>query len=288
LGRCKVAASLSGSEIHSRRNEAWASIVLGLLMPLLPKLRVIVDREPQSGAWNMAVDEVLLQSAIFGEIASLRIYRWHEPTASLGYFQRELDFRTQDRFVGLPAVRRLTGGGTLIHDHELTYSLALPGSQQLFGRPIELYGIVHSGFIATLLRYGVEIRTRGTSNRLEQEPFLCFLREDENDLLLNRHKILGSAQRRRRGAILQHGGLILHRSSMAPEILGIFDLCSSLLASDWPIFVRDLAAELVSRIAESSEFSDLSCDEKRLAQQLQDDSYSKLNLCQDSSNCDSE
>ena len=71
LGRCKVAASLSGSEIHSRRNEAWASIVLGLLMPLLPKLRVIVDREPQSGAWNMAVDEVLLQSAIFGEIASL-------------------------------------------------------------------------------------------------------------------------------------------------------------------------------------------------------------------------
>ena len=87
----------------------------------LPHLRILIDEEPQSGAWNMAVDETLLETAIASDLATLRFYRWREPTASLGYFQREADYFAETRFASLPAVRRLSGGGTLIHDRELNY-----------------------------------------------------------------------------------------------------------------------------------------------------------------------
>ena len=116
-------------------------------MSKLPEMRVLIDDEPQSGAWNMAVDEVLLETAIEREVATLRFYRWREPTASLGYFQREADFLAESRFAHLPAVRRLTGGGTLIHDRELTYSLTLPATQRLIARPMELYDLIHNAFI---------------------------------------------------------------------------------------------------------------------------------------------
>ena len=100
-------------------------------MTKLPHLRILIDDEPQSGAWNMAVDETLLETAIASDLATLRFYRWREPTASLGYFQREADYFAETRLASLPAVRRLSGGGTLIHDRELTYSLILPASQRL-------------------------------------------------------------------------------------------------------------------------------------------------------------
>ncbi len=213
-------------------------------MRKLSQLRIIPDDEPQSGAWNMAVDEVLLESAIARDVATLRFYRWREPTASLGYFQREADFLAETRFANLPAVRRLSGGGTLIHDRELTYSLTLPASQRLVERPMELYELVHNAFIEVLGRRGIAVRQRGATVHRKDQPLLCFAREDKHDLVLLGHKVLGSAQRRRRGAFLQHGGLVLAASPAAPEVPGIGDLCPGSGLSN-------LEAELASQVASS-------------------------------------
>ena len=239
----------------------------------LPQLRILLDDEPRAGTWNMAVDEVLLESALERDVASLRFYHWSEPTASLGHFQRDVDFHAEARFAQLPAVRRLSGGGTLIHDLELTYSLILPPSQRVVGHPVELYGLVHRVFIAVLRSRGVDVEMRGSTVLLKHEPLLCFAREDEHDLVAFGHKLLGSAQRRRRGAILQHGGLVLEASRVTPELPGIVDLfpMSSLARLE-----VELASELATVLATNSERVQMADEEPLRAAQLANEVYLSL------------
>src|SRR6188474_2624923 len=92
---------------------------------LMDTLRLIVD-PPASGAWNMAVDEALLETAAISGLATLRFYTWQEPTLSLGYFQSAVDRDHHPDGRDCPLVRRASGGGAIIHDRELTYSIALP------------------------------------------------------------------------------------------------------------------------------------------------------------------
>lgn len=187
-------------------------------------IRVIVEAEPASGGWNMAVDEVLLESALRHGVCSLRWYRWREPTLSLGYFQSPDDPLIDDRFTGLPVVRRLSGGGAILHDRELTYSCAIAPRHPLAAEPGSLYTAMHAAIVAELARVGVGVAPRGVADKGLDANFLCFSRGDANDLVIAGHKVLGSAQRRRRGAVLQHGSLLLERSPVAPEYPGIAEL----------------------------------------------------------------
>src|SRR5438105_7871697 len=91
--------------------------------------RLLVD-PAAGGAWNMAVDEVLLDGVAAGTTPpTLRFYEWMPPCLSLGYFQ---PFEVVDvdgcRALGIEVVRRPTGGRAILHDRELTYSVALPAS----------------------------------------------------------------------------------------------------------------------------------------------------------------
>lgn len=186
-------------------------------------VHVILD-EPQSGVWNMAVDAALLEESLRSGTIFLRLYRWSEPTVSLGYFQHESEQRHDPRIANLPSVRRLSGGGAILHHHELTYSCSLPPSHRLAQQPSQLYEEIHAIFIACLTAWGVPVVARGSNSNRKQEPFLCFLREAAPDLVVHGHKILGSAQRRRRGSVLQHGSLLLRASEHAPELIGLCDL----------------------------------------------------------------
>ena len=186
--------------------------------------RVIVEPAPCSGSWNMAVDEVLLEAAAGGESCSLRIYQWDQATVSLGYFQSADDPSLESRFPQLPKVKRLSGGGAILHHHEVTYSIAIADGHPLAVSPGVLYEEVHRRVIAWLRQSGVEVRLRGEAFKLAAEPFLCFSRGDARDIVLGPHKIMGSAQRRRRGAVLQHGALLLARSEFAPEFPGLSEL----------------------------------------------------------------
>lgn len=185
--------------------------------------RLIVDAEPASGAWNMAVDAALLESAVEGGPCTLRWYRWEQATLSLGYFQSPGQALELERFGRLPVVRRLSGGGAIVHHHELTYSCTVPARHALAREARQLYIRVHEGVIDVLSRFGFKAGLRGTAAAGRSHEFLCFSRGDDFDVVMHEHKILGSAQRRRKGAILQHGSLVLRRSEWADRFPGVFD-----------------------------------------------------------------
>ena len=173
----------------------------------------------------MAVDEVLLESAARDGRSSLRFYQWSEPTLSLGYFQshRQRDLHRGSR--DCPLVRRQTGGGAILHDAELTYSLALSVAQRRAADAARLYHVAHTALVDVLATFGVEARLfDGPAVVTTQEPFLCFERRAPGDVLIGRSKICGSAQRRRGQAILQHGSLLLARSPHASDLSGLAEL----------------------------------------------------------------
>ncbi len=211
----------------------------------------------------MAVDEALLEAAVAGT-ATLRLYQWSEPTLSLGYFQRYADRAAHAASRDCAVVRRQSGGGAILHDRELTYSLTLPPTHPLVAEPTALYTAVHKAFIEVLtprLASAAEARWRLTLNDQQsrlapsEEPFLCFQRRARGDLLLQStgsaatnsapaaYKILGSAQRRHRGAILQHGSLLLARSPAAPELPGWQELTARTLPTD------ELTGDLVRQLS---------------------------------------
>lgn len=196
-------------------------------MTAAPKTRFFVEETGAAGSWNMAVDEHLLLRAINKNESTVRIYSWESPTVSLGYFQDSTEFLTSGHFPSLPVVRRLSGGGAILHDCEITYSIAVPPEHPLLADPVRLYEAAHAGIIETLKDSGVHLAPRGENLNQDLEPFLCFSRGNRNDLLLSGVKVVGSAQRRRKGAVLQHGSILLGASPYAEKLPGIRNLAPS-------------------------------------------------------------
>ncbi len=150
----------------------------------------LLETGANNGAMNMAIDE----SVMIGRIPTLRLYTWSPPAVSIGYFQsmeQEVDLK-ECRTRGVDVVRRLTGGGAVYHDKELTYSLVVEEgkdfSSDILGSYKEICGIIVSG----LRSLGVEAEFRPV-----------------NDIVVDGRKISGSAQTRREGVILQHGTILL-------------------------------------------------------------------------------
>ncbi len=183
--------------------------------------------ESADGVTNMAADEALLESAAAG-VASLRFYTWHPPTLSLGYFQPEA-VRHQTTSPGpslanLPFVRRASGGATLVHHLELTYALALPAGLPWQRRGQSWICRMHQVLARALHSLGVAIDMGLCGVEQKLGPTLCFLHQTPGDLIVNGHKIAGSAQRKQRGHLLQHGGLLLAQSPYTPGLPGLKEL----------------------------------------------------------------
>ena len=194
--------------------------------------RLSID-PPAAGAWNMAVDEVLLDWAARQQGCWLRLYRWTPATLSLGYFQPDSDRAQHPPSLDCPVVRRLTGGGAILHDDELTYSLVIPAGHPLAVQRDRLYQAVHSALAEALAELGVEARLWPAAQPgAPPEPFLCFQRRAPGDLVVGGTKIVGSAQRRRRGAVLQHGSILLGRSPAAPELAGLSEILGRPIDAD--------------------------------------------------------
>jgi lipoate-protein ligase A len=172
------------------------------------------------GAYNMAADEVLLHSAQ-SEQPSLRFYGWTEATLSLGYFQSSAVWDMDPKLRALPFVRRPTGGAMLLHHHELTYALALPPHLARQTEPwlCRMHRIIR----AALHRLGVECHLAGEQEKRQAHAVFCFQQFTPGDLLLGGSKIVGSAQRRQKGCLLQHGAILLKASAQAPQLPGILE-----------------------------------------------------------------
>jgi lipoate-protein ligase A len=176
-------------------------------------MRLIQDAATD-GPTNMARDEAMLIE-VGNKTAppTLRLYQWSSPTISLGYFQKYADYEALAPPAGtLPVVRRLTGGGAILHDLELTYSIVLPmGDGLLREGANRLYELAHDAVIAALGQLGLETDRCGRTDDsgAARGPFFCFERRHCYDVLLGAEKIAGSAQRRTRHAVLQHGSIVL-------------------------------------------------------------------------------
>jgi lipoate-protein ligase A len=176
--------------------------------------------DPSDGVYNMAEDCRRLEIAESSPDALLyvRLYRWDPPTASIGRHQDpESALDTESCAAeGVPIVRRPTGGRAVFHDRsELTYSVVsnsplLAGS----GGILETYRRIAEVLQAGLSNIGVDTRLErtGTTLRNQSAPALrypCFASASRHELLWGTRKIAGSAQRRLRRAVLQHGSIPL-------------------------------------------------------------------------------
>ena len=199
-----------------------------------------------SGAGNMAADEAMLLSAAEHGRASSRTYSWAEPTLTLGYFQ-EARVRSDDPLIAdLAWVRRSTGGATIVHDPatELTYSLALPAGAEWQAKGVSWICRMHEFLRETLETvWGVESKLVVCGAEQKLGPILCFRHQTPGDLLVGGHKIAGSAQRKHKGALLQHGSILLRQSPFAPNLPGLLELTQKAIAP------HELAIALARRIA---------------------------------------
>lgn len=207
--------------------------------------RLLVDLDGPA-AWNMAVDQAIMEStseastaatrsSASGPAATLRFYTWQRPTLSLGYFQShqdawrffgaDVDGGSVDA-LGIDVVRRSTGGGAIMHHHELTYSLTLATPVGQRGARQDLYQSMHAIIAELLAENGITSAAYRNDRPIhfDSESFLCFQRRTDEDLVVSGYKVLGSAQRRGRASLLQHGSLLFRTSPHTPQLPGLENL----------------------------------------------------------------
>jgi len=163
----------------------------------------------------MAVDEALLQMAAKKySPPTLRLYAWDPPCLSLGYAQKYSDIN-MDLLTsrGWTVVRRPTGGRAILHTDELTYSVT--ANQELpivHGSVLESYRRLSSALLAALQELGVNASAdkeyAQTSTTNTRQP-VCFEVPSNYEITANGKKLVGSAQARKSGGVLQHGSLPL-------------------------------------------------------------------------------
>lgn len=167
--------------------------------------------------FNMGLDEAFLNER--SERPVLRIYSWGPPTLSLGYFQKfdEVPAAANSRFV----VRRITGGGAIHHDREVTFSISAPATHRIYRGPIaHSYERVHGAIGDALLELGIESNLRGETplESDREETGMCFHHSTSLDIVWNERKGVGSAQRRKGGHVLHHGSIKLDTTELEGDI----------------------------------------------------------------------
>ncbi|MCS7010101.1 MAG: lipoate--protein ligase family protein [Anaerolineales bacterium] len=175
--------------------------------------RIVLHPTPMRGAWNMAVDEALLESTGRGDsLPTLRLYAWSPACLSLGYAQPVGDVdRVRLERLGWDLVRRPTGGRAVLHVDELTYSVTGPTEEpRLAGTVLESYSRLAEALVEALSLLGlpVTIVDRQPLRAQASNP-VCFEVPSTYEITVGGKKLVGSAQTRRREGVLQHGALPL-------------------------------------------------------------------------------
>lgn len=172
--------------------------------------------QPATGAWNMAVDEALLESVFKGDsLPVLRLYAWDPPCLSIGYAQAIAD-------IDLPAlnargwhlVRRPTGGRAILHTDELTYAVIGPLSEpRLRGSVLDCYQRISRTLLSALTKLQIPaIHQEIPSEKINPSSLnpVCFDLPSNYEITVNGKKLIGSAQARRKEGVIQHGTFPLY------------------------------------------------------------------------------
>ena len=181
----------------------------------------LLNTDHADGSTNMAIDEAILWAVAEGESRpTLRFYGWEPPCLSIGYSQSMEDDVDVDKYreAGIDFVRRATGGRSILHADELTYSVVAPQTEpRVAGGVIESYRRLSAGLVAGLRSLGLAAAQVETAND-KGESAACFDAPSSYEITVGGRKLVGSAQVRKKRVVLQHGSLPLEG-----DIARIFD-----------------------------------------------------------------
>ena len=189
-------------------------------------MQLWIDPVERPGPEAMAVDEWLLETM---ELPVLRVYRWSGEWGSIGYFGNLAAARAS--FRGLDWVRRWTGGGTVDHRADWTYTVVAPAGGRWAGlRGTESYRLVHAALAEVLAAEGIEVRLSAGAE--ETGAALCFENPVGHDLIDPAgRKLAGAGQRRTRRGLLHQGSVAAACEPAASTARA--ERLVSLLSGDW-------------------------------------------------------
>jgi lipoate-protein ligase A len=176
----------------------------------------VIYSPPAPGAWNMALDEALFEASLDGGAPPvLRLYAWEPACLSLGYAQ---PFNDADRAAlqahSWDVVRRPTGGRAILHTDELTYSVCGPQDEpRLAGSVLESYQVLAQALLNALQRLHIPAQAHARQTLpagSDPKGPVCFEVPSNYEITVEGKKLIGSAQSRRKGGVLQHGSLPLY------------------------------------------------------------------------------
>ncbi len=175
----------------------------------------VIQHPPAEGAWNMAVDEAILESIIAGEAPpTLRLYAWQPGCLSLGRAQPFSDVDTLALAKnGWDVVRRPTGGRAILHIDELTYAVIAPETEpRVEGGVLESYLRLSEALLRALELIGLaaQANEKDANKKPKKTNPVCFEVASNYEITVKGKKLIGSAQARRKAGILQHGTLPLY------------------------------------------------------------------------------
>lgn len=172
-----------------------------------------IESGPCSPAYNMAMDEAIMNwQRRTGMPPVLRFYSWAPAGISVGFFQKlngSIDLEAAAK-LGIPLVRRQTGGKAVLHDHELTYSVVIPEQHPSMPKSVkEAYLVISRGLLEGYRNLGIQAELAAETKRQKQSSAVCFEEPSWHELTVAGKKAAGSAQTRKQGIILQHGSIPL-------------------------------------------------------------------------------
>ena len=184
--------------------------------PTAIRWRVLIERQGPAGAENMATDQALLEESDRTGRAFLRLYRFDPRCISFGRNEPARERYDPDAIarLGCDVVRRPTGGRAVWHEHEVTYAVAAPVAA--FGSLRDAYREIHQRLAAALRALGADATL--APDRLPRPStavhrwHACFAAPSGGEVLVHGRKVIGSAQVRQGGALLQHGSILLDGS----------------------------------------------------------------------------
>ena len=168
-----------------------------------------LDSGDLDGAEQMSLDAGLMDRARDTGEALLRVYGWSRPTLSFGRHESvrgRFDPNVLER-ENVGAVRRPTGGRVLMHDREVTYSVTAPAPEE--ERLKESYRRINAMLMSAIARLGVQVAAAPVSAPRRPGGAACFAEPSAGELVVDGRKLVGSAQVRERGALLQHGSILI-------------------------------------------------------------------------------
>ena len=175
----------------------------------------VIEHPPARGAWNMAVDEAILESVYSGDSKpTLRLYSWQPACLSLGLAQPFAEVDTQTLAgMGWDVVRRPTGGRAILHVDELTYAVIAPETEpRVAGGVLASYLRLSKALLEALRLIGLcpEANEKDPDKKSDKPNPVCFEVPSNYEITVNERKLIGSAQARRKEGVLQHGALPLY------------------------------------------------------------------------------